>query len=165
MSTTSASPPKHSPTRAVRGRREPAQLAHDAQQIAREAVAHLRDSARRAAEIGVETVAALLFEDERENFLFQISLLVELALRVVFRQARVGRFKTLIQLHQRSHPAVSGAQDSPVMPDQDATQHAGQMLTAFGIAAQPEKISAARLGRSLLTPRWSSTGQIPSAAG
>ena len=89
------------PGDAVRGTREAAHLAHDAQQIGRKAIAHLGRGARGPAEIGIEAVAALLFEDQREDLLFQISLLVEIALRIVLCQARIGGLEALVQLHQR----------------------------------------------------------------
>ena len=89
------------PGDAVRGTSDTAQMAHDAQQIAGKAIPYLRRGAGGPAEIGIKAVAALFFKDQRQYLLFQVSLLVEMPLRIIFCQPRIGRFQALVQLHQR----------------------------------------------------------------
>ena len=81
---------RRSPRRApIECARSAAELAHDAEQIARKPVAHVSGGARGAIQIRVQAVAALFFEDQRKNLLLEIARLVQMPLRVVFGQARV----------------------------------------------------------------------------
>jgi len=65
-------------------------LAHNTQQVCGETIPDLCRGACGTAEIGIETVIALLFKNQREDFFFQISLLIKLALRIILSQAGIG---------------------------------------------------------------------------
>ena len=62
-----------------------------------------------------------------------------------------GDCQVFVQLHERiplGFPtAAVDPPDSPVRRDQNASQHAGQMLAALGVAAQPEQVVGGAAGQ------------------
>ena len=51
------------------------------------------------------------------------------------------------------------APDWPVKPNQNAPQHARQVLASLGITPEPEHMVGGAAGRSLTSPRFNSTGK------
>ncbi len=115
--------------------------------------------------LDVQAVAALLFEDEGEDLLFEIARAVEVALRVIFRQTREWRFQRLVELHAAiPSPALPEAPASPVRRTRMQRRMRAQVFAAFGVAAEPEEVVGGAAGKVGGDAAVELNGQVARAA-